>query len=254
MNDLNKELLSCAIEIGTKILEYGASVTYVEEVIKRICETYGIQRSDVFVITSSIVVTIKKNGETYTQTSRIRRNGTDFRKLEDYSALVEKICSEHPDVMQLQENIDKIENQRARHPLLDFFGRLLVGASFAVFFGGDWRDALCAAFCGGLVYIFDRSFQTVWNNKFVYLLFTSAVCGFLTMNFAKFGLCDNSDKVMIGTIMLLIPGIAFTNGLRDLIGGETISGSLRLLEAVIQASAIAIGFALAVIPHLGVLR
>lgn len=74
------------------------------------------------------------------------------------------------------------------------------------------------------------------------------------MNFAKFGLCDNSDKVMIGTIMLLIPGIAFTNGLRDLIGGETISGSLRLLEAVIQASAIAIGFALAVIPHLGVLR
>lgn len=254
MKDYNKELLSCAVEIGTKILEYGASVTYVEESIKRICEAYGATRSDVFVITSSIVVTIEREGECYTQTRRILKTGTDFRKLEDYSVLMENICAERPDIFQVKEKTAEIENRKARHPLLDFFGRLLVGASFAIFFGGDWKDALCAAFCGGIIYFFERSFQTVWNNKFVYLLFSSAVCGFIAINAARFGLCGNADKVMIGTIMLLIPGIAFTNGIRDLFSGETISGSLRLLEAIVQASAIAIGFALAVIPHLGVLR
>ncbi|MBQ0052795.1 MAG: threonine/serine exporter family protein [Treponema sp.] len=254
MKDFSKELLSCSVEMGTKILEYGASVTYVEEVIKRICQTYGTQRSDVFVITSSIIVTIKINGENFTQSSRILKTGTDFRKLEDYSALVETICKEKPDISDVFKKIEEIENQHVSHPILDFFGRLLVGASFAIFFGGNWKDAICSAFCGGIVYAFDRTFQTLWNNKFVNLLFTSAVCGFVAVNLAKFGLCSNADKVMIGTIMLLIPGIAFTNGLRDLINGETISGSLRLLEAVIHASAIAIGFALAVIPHLGVLR
>lgn len=254
MDNFNRELLSCAVEMGTKILEYGASVTYVEDVIKRICRTYGTQHSDVFVITSSIIVTIKIDGENFTQSSRILKTGTDFRKLEDYSALVEKICSEKPDIPTVNEKIAEIENQHVNHPLLDFFGRLLVGASFAIFFGGDWKDAICASFCGGIYYAIERTFQTVWNNKFVYLLFTSAVCGFLAVNLAKLGLCSSADKVMIGTIMLLIPGIAFTNGLRDLINGETISGSLRLFEAVIHASAIAIGFALAVIPHLGVLR
>lgn len=62
----------------------------------------------------------------------------------------------------------------------------------------------------------------------------------------KIGLYSNVDKVMIGSIMLLIPGIALTNALRDLFAGDTISGILRLLEALIQAGAIACGFALAV--------
>ena len=254
MKDLNKEILSCAVEIGTKILEYGASVTYVEEAIKRICAAYGAQRSDVFVITSTIIVTITKDDETFTQTSRILKAGTDFRKLEDFSVLVEEICTEGIDLSRAKKKIIEIENQKTHHPLMDFSGRLLVGASFAIFFGGDWKDSICAAFCGGIVYFFEKSFQTVWNNKFVYLLFASAVCGFLAINAAKFGLCGNADKVMIGTIMLLIPGIAFTNGIRDLFSGETISGSLRLFEAIIHAAAIAIGFALAVIPHLGVLK
>lgn len=254
MKDQSKELLASAVEIGTKILEYGGNVTSVEEIIKKICSTYGTERSDVFVITSSIVVTIKREGEVFTQTRRIIRTGTDFRKLEDFYALVEKICIQKPEIDQLPDMIQKIEDEHIRHPFLDFFGHLLVGASFAIFFGGDWKDAICAALCGGLVFVFDRTFQKIWNNKFVYLLFTSAVCGFVTIGFAHAGLCSNADKVMIGTIMLLIPGIAFTNGLRDLFGGETISGLLRLFEAILQAAAIAIGFALAVIPHFGVLR
>jgi len=52
---------------------------------------------------------------------------------------------------------------------------------------------------------------------------------------------------MIGDIMLLIPGIALTNALRDLFVGDTISGILRLLEAVLQAGIIACGFALAIL-------
>lgn len=56
----------------------------------------------------------------------------------------------------------------------------------------------------------------------------------------------HEDKVMIGDIMLLIPGLALTNAVKDMFVGDTITGSLRLVESVLWAAGIACGFALAV--------
>ena len=50
------------------------------------------------------------------------------------------------------------------------------------------------------------------------------------------------DKVIIGNIMLLIPGVGLTNALRDLLVGDNIAGLIRLIEAVIMALAIAAGY------------
>ena len=55
------------------------------------------------------------------------------------------------------------------------------------------------------------------------------------------------DKIMIGGIMLLIPGIAMTNSVRDMLIGDIMSGWLRLLSALLIAGAIACGFALSII-------
>ena len=55
----------------------------------------------------------------------------------------------------------------------------------------------------------------------------------------------HSDKVMIGVIMLLVPGVAFTNAVKDIFIGDTISGVMRMIEAVLWAAALALGFALA---------
>ena len=50
------------------------------------------------------------------------------------------------------------------------------------------------------------------------------------------------DMILIGDIMLLIPGIAMTNSIRNMLGGNTISGAVRLLESMIWAVALAGGF------------
>ena len=52
------------------------------------------------------------------------------------------------------------------------------------------------------------------------------------------------DKIMIGNIMLVIPGIQLTTSLRDMINGDTISGLLNLSEAVLKAISVALGFSL----------
>ena len=42
--------------------------------------------------------------------------------------------------------------------------------------------------------------------------------------------------------MALIPGVGFTNAMRDLFMGDSISGVLRTIEAVLLALAIAAGY------------
>lgn len=57
----------------------------------------------------------------------------------------------------------------------------------------------------------------------------------------------NSNIVMIGFIMIVIPGVAFTNSARDFLLGDTISGSLRMLESILYAACIAGGVALSLL-------
>ena len=52
----------------------------------------------------------------------------------------------------------------------------------------------------------------------------------------------HTDKIMIGDIMLLIPGIAMTNSIRDILVGDTISGLMRLIESILWAGSLACGF------------
>ena len=50
------------------------------------------------------------------------------------------------------------------------------------------------------------------------------------------------DKIMIGNIMLVIPGIQLTTSLRDMINGDIISGLLNMSEALLKAISVAMGF------------
>ena len=70
--------------------------------------------------------------------------------------------------------------------------------------------------------------------------------GFAVVLLVKAGIGDQPDKIMIGNIMLVIPGRQLTNSLRDMINGDTISGLLNMSEALMRAVFVAMGFALVV--------
>ena len=70
----------------------------------------------------------------------------------------------------------------------------------------------------------------------------TAVLAFLCQRFA---LISTADYVVIGNIMLLIPGVGLTNAIRDLFVGDSITGVLRAIEAVLLALAIAAGYIVA---------
>lgn len=51
-------------------------------------------------------------------------------------------------------------------------------------------------------------------------------------------------QLLLDVLMILTPGIAITNSLRDIIDGNYVSGQARLVEAFFIATAIALGVGL----------
>ena len=83
-------------------------------------------------------------------------------------------------------------------------------------------------------------------NGVVFQFIASFLSGVSTLLLCRFGMQFHADKVLIGIIMLLIPGIMLTNSIRDILLGDIISGSLRLVEAILMAATLALGMMAAI--------
>ena len=118
---------------------------------------------------------------------------------------------------------------------------------FTVFFGSrSWVELLISFLIGGVVGCIAQLTERLTLNKALDRFICSAVACLLTFSALRMGLVESGDKIIIGNIMSLIPGIGLTNALRDLFTGDVITGILRSIEAVLLAFAIAAGYIISV--------
>jgi hypothetical protein len=63
----------------------------------------------------------------------------------------------------------------------------------------------------------------------------------------------NLDIIIISALMPLFPGTAFTNGIRDTLKGDYVSGLAKIAEALVIAVSLGLGVALGLFVSNGVL-
>ena len=238
-----EQLLTCALDIGENMLISGAEIGRVEDSIRLICRTYGCQRTNVFTITSSIVVSIEDtNRNYYTQTRRITGTQTDLSRLDKLNTLSRDICRNRPDYDYIQSRLAQILSAQ-RYPLwLEVVCSAMIGSAFAVFFGGNLPDAAVAALLGGLLRLTVFGLGKLGTNQILMNLISAFCLSLTAILLVRLGFGNDANKIILGNIMLLIPGIALTNSLRDMISGDIISGLLRFFDAILVAAAIAVGY------------
>ena len=118
---------------------------------------------------------------------------------------------------------------------------------FCLFFGGSLRDAAAAAVMGVVIMLVEMIVERTESNSLVVNFIVSLIAGIVAILLVKAGLGVDKDTIMIAGIMILIPGIALTNAVRDMLAGEQATGLLRFTNALLVSAAIAGGFALAII-------
>lgn len=236
-------LLNVLIQMGEALQNSGAEIYRVEDTLNRIGYACGAEEMNVFVITSSIVITLKMpEEEALTQTRRLRNSGNnDFVKLEELNELSRQICSSKISLEDFEAKLQKIVKQKANEKML-LLGNMLAAASFCIFYGGNLWDCLIAGIVGAGIWLLEKYMAPICLNRIAYQITASFISGLLICVTAKVFPVLHMDKIMIGDIMLLIPGLMFTNAIRDVLLGDTISASMRLVEALLLAAALALGF------------
>lgn len=245
-----ERFLEYVLDITSQMVECGAEARRVENTALRLVEAYGFELRCANAINSKVDVSIKApDGHHYTQEVRVLSTGTDLGKLERLNALARKICREKPEVGTIGVLLQE-ERERTYSPWLEFAGYLSMTAGFAVFFGGDVPDGIASALVAALIFCTNRLLNhriQASQNRLFYTFLASFLSGCLALALVRLGLGHHADKIMIGDVMLFIPGLSIVNGVRGLFYRDIITGLYRLVEAIILALAISGGFGSAIL-------
>ena len=240
-------ILHQLMELGEAMMASGAEVNRIEDTLNRLGKAYGAERMNVLVITSSIIITmVLPGGQELTQTRRILTpGGTDFTKMEQLNALSRQCCAHPLEADALGRQIRSICGNDLPRPGF-YAGSILTAGSFTLFFGGNLMDAAIAMAFAVLVGLLQERLTPLCPNRIVFNLLAALLTGLGIGAAVHLFPILHGDKIMIGDIMLLIPGLAMTNSIRDMLVGDTISGIMRLIESLLWAAALAFGFMAAI--------
>lgn len=237
-------LLDLATDLGYELAMSGAETFRVEESISRILASYGLE-AEVFAIPNYLIVsTIGRDGVPITRMRRIGQHGNDLDSVEKFSGLSRALCNRKPDPHTGMEWLEMTRSHKAHYStLIQFAGNVLGAAGYGLFFGGNWIDGLCAGLCGLVICLVDMLTAAMKANTFFRTIASSFLMALLAYGLGAIGIAQNPDAVTIGALMILVPGLLFTNAMRDIIYGDTNSGVNRIVQVFLIAVALALGTA-----------
>lgn len=224
------------------MLKCGAEIRRVENTVERLCSAYGAAYVEVFAIPSVIIASIRMNDGSYSaQLRRIKRIGSDLYRLEALNAVSRKICTNIPDLAVFEDMIADACNVRGYRIFTVLFAAAIASASFSLVFGGKIKEAIISSIIGVIVFYIDK--KSVLNiNQISKTGISAFVAGTLTSLASKLVTGLNIGSVIIGTVILLVPGLAFGGALRNLLYGDLLSGTLGVIRALLTAITLALGY------------
>lgn len=242
MND--SLLLELATNLGYYLAMSGAETYRVEESIVRVLGAYGYE-AEAFAIPNCLTVSmISPDGTPMTRMRRIGIHGNDLDAVERYSNLSRRICADPPEP---QVAMDWLRQTKANCLHFRWWGKAcgyFLGAfGFCFFYGGDPADAVGSGLCGLLIFAIDLWMDRLRSTQFFRTIFSAFFSAILAYSLHGFGLIQSADAAIIGALMLLVPGLLFTNAMRDIMYGDTNSGINRIVQVLLIAVAIALGTA-----------
>lgn len=238
------EIMDLCLLAGKIMLQSGAETYRVEDTMMRIAQALGIEETHSYVTPTGIFFSAEGNEPTKTRLIRIVDRSTDLTKVTMVNSISRQISSGE---ISIDEAFIRLKEIEATDLSFSFFTKMLAAAvasgCFLIMFSGGWSDFIPAVISGGMGY-----FSVVYLHKIVPIKFFSEfsaafVIGLIAFFLVKLGFGTELDKIIIGSVMPLVPGLLLTNAVRDLMAGHLVSGLSKGAEALLTAFAIGSGIA-----------
>ena len=239
-------LLDLATDLGYELAVSGAETYRVEDSARLILTAYGLE-PEVAAVNSYLIVSIlSEQRQPITRMRRIGFHGNNLDAVERLNALSRRICAEKPDPEEALRMLDetKASVQYYSFPMI-LLGHFLGAGGFGLLFGCSLPDAVFAGLCGILIAFINRFTGAMKANPIFSTLAASFLMSITAYGLNAAGLAGNADTVIIGSMMILVPGLVFTNALRDFIYGDINSGINKCVQVLLIAGSMALGSAAA---------
>lgn len=237
------EVLEVAFQAGHIMLESGAEIFRVEETMVRISRYFGVDdaNKDFFVLANGLFATGVTDKGHYARVRQSRVRGARLSRVVAINQLSREIEQGLHTLPDVERELERIRTLPDPPKLLQILASAFGSWAFCLMFGGGWTDALASFIAGLVLYVFVVYVSDPHMSKISGNMLGGALVTLVSVALWKMGLGHSMSSIIIGGIIPLVPGVPFTNGIRDIADGDYISGAVRLLDAVLVFSSIAIG-------------
>ncbi|MBQ5330956.1 MAG: threonine/serine exporter family protein [Oscillospiraceae bacterium] len=247
------ELTQICVQMAKYMTLYGAEIYRVEDTVRRICKAYSVHRPEIYATPANFIITISDfKGVPVTNSVSIGKRTTNLDRLKRLNDLSRYICSRRPDKDSILEKISEINTRPVYTLPMVMISLFVSGFAYTVLAGGGVVEALISGSITSVTRVISNKLSKVTQSIFFSSIVCSAVMAVITMVLYNFGSVPRFDRIMIGVTTTMVPGTAFTNGMRDFISGDIYSGIHSLTDALITAVGLAVGTGFVLMTAMGI--
>jgi len=224
-------------------LQNGAEIARVEETMEKICTHYGVQTGEFFVLSNGIFTTAEQAAShSFARVQHIPVKGARLDKVVAVNQLSREIVKGlYPEISQVEQELERINHMPEEGMWKQVLASGVGSCFFCVLAGGGLPECISAFAAGFLLFIYVLKVSAPHLSKIVGNILGGMLVVLISLACRHLYAPLNLGAMISGTIMPLVPGVAFTNGIRDIASGDYISGIVRLLDAMLVFVSIAIG-------------
>jgi len=240
------ETIELCLLAGKIMLQSGAETYRVEDTMVRIATAFGLTESHSYVTPTALI--FSTSGEQPAKLIRIEERTTDLHKIAEVNSISRRIALGELSAPEAKALLLKAEAASFNYKLpMQIFAAALTSACFLIMFGGIWYDFAAAFIAGGAGFAASVYLHRIVQVKFFAEFSAALLVGLLGLLFVWAGLGREFDRIAVGSVMPLVPGLLITNAIRDLMAGHLVSGISKGADACLTAFAIGAGISVAII-------
>lgn len=252
MRSYDKQVMDLALEAGEILLDAGAEIFRVEETMRRIAKSYGIEKSNTFVMSTGIILSAENKGEEmYAHVKHIPINSARLYKVAAVNQLSREIEEGKYTLEEAKERLQKIRVMPGKRDVTRILAAGVGSGSFCYVLGGGMADMAASGLAG--LFLFCCLVMLEKREKKTSKIVTNIIGGFAASLFSaifyRMGIGKDMGSILVGAIMPLVPGVSFVNSIRDFADGDYIGGAVRLMDAILVAMGISLGVGLMYFLH-----
>ena len=243
-----------ALQLAGKIIMENGGETYrAEETINRMGCGFGLDQVDSFAVPSGLFISYKSNdGNPVTSVRRVRREGRNLTRVDEANQVSRLVAAGKMDCPQALARLREIECDPGSFAgMWCLPAAFLCAAGFTLLFGGSLLSVAVAGTVAVLVQLMESLLAGFRTRGLAASILGGLLTALLPLLLSRIIPALDTDLVIAGAVMPLVPGLAMTNAVQDTMRGDMVSGISHGVQAILTACLIAGGALLAVeIMHL----